>query len=99
MEMQKDNIHIKKDKPKVNDGGHKPFGVDLDPSKTLKHVTNPDGSYEAYYKESKMDFNDYIDEMQDRCEKNHEGRDFTSKSIGTFSGFGKGTLKKPYKLK
>ena len=59
----KSNIQIEKDKPIINDGGHKPFGVDLDPNKTLKHVTNPDGSYEAYYKDQKMDFNDYIDEM------------------------------------
>ena len=92
-------IHIKKDRPKANDGGHKPFGVDIDPDKNLKHITNPDGSYDAYYKESKMDFNDYVDEMQDRCEKNHAGKDFTSRAMGIFGGFGKGTLKKPYKQK
>ena len=97
MEMSKDTkIHIKKDKPNINDGGHKPFGVDIDPNKNLKHITNPDGSYDAYYKDSKMDFNDYIDEMQDRCEKNKAGKDFTSRGIGLFGGFGKGTLKKPY---
>ena len=85
VEMSK--IHIKKDKHKVNDGGHKPFGADIDPDKNLKHITNPDGSYDAYYKDSKMDFNDYIDEMQDRCEKNHKGKDFTSRSkFGFFSG-------------
>ena len=87
-------IHIKKNKPKVNDGGHTPFGVDLDPDKNLCHVTNPDGSYDAYYKDSKMDMNDYIDELQTRTEKNAEGKDFSSRGIGLFSGFGKGTLNK-----
>ena len=82
----KSNIQIKKDKPIINDGGHKPFGVDLDPNKTLKHVTNPDGSYEAYYKDQKMDFNDYIDEMEDRTTKNRNGKDISSRSIGMFGG-------------
>ena len=89
-----DKIHIKKSKTKVNDGGHKPFGVDLDPDKNLCHVTNPDGSYETYYKDSPMEVSDYIDEMQFRTERNQVGRDFTSRSIGSFSGFGKGTLNK-----
>ncbi len=93
------NIHTKKDKPIVNDGGHKPFGVDLDPDKTLKHVTNPDGSYDAYYKDQKMDFNDYIDEMQERTTRNRNGKDFTSRSsIGMFSGVSfdeKGNIIKP----
>ena len=33
-----------------------------------------------------MDYNDYIDEMQDRCEKKALGKDFTSRSMGLFSG-------------
>ena len=80
-------INVKKDKKKVNDGGHSPLGVDLDPNKNLTHVTNPDGSTEAYYKDSEMDYNDYIDELQDRTERSSKGKDFTSKSIGYFSGF------------
>tara|TARA_Y100001938_G_scaffold151183_1_gene247042 strand:+ start:13918 stop:14187 length:270 start_codon:yes stop_codon:yes gene_type:complete len=80
-------INVKKDKVKVNDGGHKPFGVDLDPDKNLTHITNPDGSTEAYYKDSKMDYNDYIDELQTRTERNAKGKDFTSRAIGYFSGF------------
>ena len=42
--------HIKKDKPKINDGGHKPFGIDIDPNENLKHITNPDGSYDITLK-------------------------------------------------
>ena len=37
-------IIVKKDKPQINDGGHNAFGVDVDPNKSLKHCTNPDGS-------------------------------------------------------
>ena len=33
------------------------------------------------------DVNDYIDELQDRTERSSAGKDFTSKSIGYFSGF------------
>ena len=80
-------INVKKDKVKINDGGHSPLGVDLDPQKNLTHITNEDGSTEAYYKDSKMDYNDYIDELQDRTEKSAAGKDFTSRSIGYFGGF------------
>ena len=91
------NIIVKKDKPKVNDGGHKPFGVDIDPNKDLCHITEQDGSQETYYKGSKMIFDDYVNELEHRFDKKSKGKDFTSTSIGTFAGWGKGTLKKPYK--
>ena len=79
-------VHVKKDQKKVNDGGHKPFGVDLDPQENLCHVTNPDGSWDTFYKGSKMDRMDYIDELEDRTMKNAEGKDFASKGIGLFGG-------------
>ena len=90
-------IFVKKDKPKINDGGHKPFGADLDPDKNLCHVTQEDGSQKTYYKGSKMKYDDYLSELETRVVKSSKGKDFTYSSIGTFSGFGKGTLKKPYK--
>ena len=91
-------IFVKKDKVKVNDGGHSAFGVDIDPNKDLCHVTNKeDGSYEAFYKGSKMDYDDYISSLEERYDKKGKGKDFTSSSLGCFSGFGKGTLKIPYK--
>ena len=33
-----------------------------------------------------MDFNDYIDEMEDRTTKNRNGKDISSRSIGMFGG-------------
>ena len=81
-------------KIKKNDGGHKPFGVDLDPKKNLVHNTNEDGSTVAYYKGSKMQYDDYISELESRVDKNSNGKDFASRSIVLFGGFGKGTLNK-----
>ncbi len=82
-------------KIKQNDGGHKPFGVNLDPKEDLVHNTNEDGSTVAYYKGSKMKYDDYVSELENRVDKNTKGKDFTSRSIGLFGGFGKGTLNKP----
>ena len=45
-----------------------------------------------------MDYDTYVDEMEDRATRNQQGKSITTSSIGTFSGFGEGTLKKPYKL-
>ena len=77
-----------------NDGGHTPFGVNIDPNKDLIHNTNEDGSQTAYYKGSKMKYGDYINELEHRFHKKDQGRDFSSRSIGLFGGFGKGTLNK-----
>ena len=86
------NIIVKKDKPKVNDGGHKAFGVDIDPNKTLTHVTNSDGSPTTYYKNDKIKYDDYVSELESRYHKRSQNKDYTSSSMGLFSGFGKGTL-------
>ena len=51
-------IIIKKDKAKINDGGHNAFGVDVDPNKSLKHCTNPDGSSDTFYKDQKINYDD-----------------------------------------
>ena len=72
-------------KIKKNDGGHTPFGVDIDPNKDLVHNTHEDGSYDAYYKGSKMDYGDYISEIESRFHRKKKGKSFSS-SIGTFSG-------------
>ena len=93
--MGKSNIHIKKDKRKINDGGHTPFGIDLDPKKDLCHVTTPDKDADAYYKGGKMKYNDYLGELKSRMDRAQVGK--SPESIGSFGGFGKGTLKKPYK--
>ena len=81
-------------KIKPNDGGHKPFGIDIDPNKDLIHNTNEDGSSDAYYKKSKMRYGDYINELEHRFHKKEQNKDFSSGSIGLFGGFGKGNLNK-----
>ena len=64
------------------------FGKDLDPNNEMKSKTLPDGQVEASYKRTKMSHKSVIDELEERlC---HNG----SKSIGSFAGFGKGTLNK-----
>ena len=70
--------------------------VDFDPNNdmTLKH--KKDGDVDVDYKGGKMTFDEYIDEMESRVTRTQEGKSLTSNSLGTFAGFGKGTLKKPY---
>ena len=80
-------VIVKKDKPKKNDGGPKPFGVDLDPKKDLVHITNDDGSTEAFYKGTKMVYDDYISELESRTDRNKKGKAVDSASIGLFSGW------------
>ena len=77
-------FHIKKDRPKINDGGHKPFGIDLDPKKELCHVTKPDKDADAYVKGEKIGYQDYIGELRTRYNKVLKGK--SPESIGTFSG-------------
>jgi hypothetical protein len=91
------NIHVKKSRPKINDGGHSAFGVNIDPNKDLCHTTNPDGSQEATYKGTGMGMDDYISSLEERYEKRSKGKDFTN--IGSFSGFGPGTLNQKNKTK
>ena len=42
---------------------------------------------------------DYIDIMEERATRKGSGKSPVKSEMGLFSGFGKGTLKKPYKLK
>ena len=88
-------IIVKKDKAKINDGGHNAFGVNVDPNNTLKHCTNPDGSADTYYKNQKINYDDYVSELEGRYHKNTQNKSLDcGNSIGVFSGFGKGTLNK-----
>ena len=86
-------IIIKEEIEKKNIGGHKPFGVDLDPNEDLCLAKGGEKGQTAFYKGKKIPYMDYVNEVCTRGEKNKQGKDF---SIGTFAGFGKGTLKKPY---
>ena len=71
-------------------------GVDFDPNNDMELKPKKDGDVDVDYKGGKMTFDEYIDEMESRVTRTQEGKSLTSNSLGTFAGFGKGTLKKPY---
>ena len=84
-----------KNKKDIGNLNNKEFGVELDPQNNLKLVEDDKKGQQAYYKGSKMSYLDYMGEVGDRIYKGKQGKG--SDNIGTFAGFGKGTLKKPYK--
>ena len=71
--------------------------VDYDPNNDMVLDKKPDGDVDVKYKGSKMGFDNYIDEIEERATKHSQGKSITKNTIGSFAGFGKGTLKKPYK--
>ena len=73
------------------------LGVDYDPNNDMELNPKKDGDVDVKYKNGKMTYDEYIDEMESRVTRHSEGKTLTSSSIGTFSGWGKGKLKKPYK--
>ena len=73
------------------------LGVDYDPTKDMELNPKKDGDVDVKYKNGKMTYDEYIDEMESRVTRHSEGKALTSSSIGSFAGWGKGTLKKPYK--
>ena len=83
---------IKKDHSKI-------LGVDFDPNKDMVVDVKPDGDASVKYKGQDMDYNTYVDELEERADRNTRGKSITSKSMGTFSGFGEGTLNKTIKDK
>lgn len=85
------DIHIKKSKELKDTGGTKPFGKDIDPNNDLCLIDDKEKGKEAYYKGQKMDYLDYYGEVLGRMDSKK-----TTHELGTFSGFGPGTLKKPY---
>ena len=81
-------------KQDIGNLNNKEFGIDLDPSKDLHLSEDKDKGQPAVYKGSKMSYMDYIAEVGSRVESNKKGKGITT--IGSFAGFGEGTLKKPY---
>ena len=73
------------------------LGVDYDPNNDMELKPKSDGDVDVRYKEGKMTYDEYIDEMESRATRHSEGKSLTSTSVGLFGGFGKGKLKKPYK--
>ena len=82
-------------KKDIGNLNNKEFGVELNPKKDLCLVEDNNKGQQAYYKNSKMSYTDYISEVGDRISKAKKGKGLGD--IGTFAGFGTGTLKKPYK--
>ena len=70
------------------------LGIDYDPNNDMKLKPKKDGDVDVDYKNGKMTYDEYIDEMEERVTDHSEGRKIKSNSIGYFAGFGKGTLNK-----
>ena len=70
------------------------LGVDHDPEDRLKMDQDPDGLPVATRDGKHITAIDFVDATQENIERIQKGK--KPKSIGYFSGFGSGTLKKPY---
>mgnify|MGYP003137227541 FL=1 len=71
------------------------FKQKLDPNNDLRHKkVNGGEDIECTYKGSKVNYDDYLDIHEERGERVQKGK--KPDSVGVFSGFGPGTLKKPY---
>ena len=71
------------------------FKQALDPDNDLKHITSIDGeNIDCTYKDKKISYDDYLDIHEERGERIGKGK--KPGSIGSFSGFGPGTMKKSY---
>ncbi len=73
------------------------LGKDLDPKNDMELKPREDGDVDVRYKNGKMSYDEYVDEVETRANNQAEGKPLTSSTMGYFAGFGKGTLKKPYK--
>ena len=71
------------------------FKKALDPNNDLRHKKVDGGEdIECTYKGSSVSYDDYLDIHEERGERVQKGK--KPGSVGVFSGFGPGTLKKPY---
>ena len=82
-------------KKDIGNLNNKDFGIELNPKKDLCLVEDGEKGQKAYYKNKEMSYTDYICEVGDRISKAKNGKGLGD--VGTFAGFGSGTLKKPYK--
>lgn len=71
------------------------FKKTLDPDNDLKHEkVNGGEDIDCTYKDKKISYDDYLDIHEERSKRVSRGK--KPDSIGVFSGFGPGTLKKSY---
>ena len=75
------------------------LGKDLDPTNDMELKPKQDGDVDVRYKNGKMSYDEYIDEMETRANNQAEGKPLTSNTMGYFAGFGEGTLNKAIKNK
>ena len=69
---------IKKDHSKI-------LGLDLDPKGDMEVDIKPDGDCSVKYKGGNMNYDTYVDELEDRANKSQKGRAIIG-CIGVFSG-------------
>tara|TARA_R110002167_G_scaffold225451_4_gene430755 strand:+ start:1165 stop:1455 length:291 start_codon:yes stop_codon:yes gene_type:complete len=75
-----------------------PTGIDLDPNNDFTLIEDSEKGQEAYYKDEQIPYLDYFGELAERETITNGGADtYRKTSVGLFSGFGQGTLKKSYK--
>ena len=75
-----------------------PTGIDLDPNNDFTLIADSKKGQEAYYKDEQIPYLDYFGELAERETITNGGKDaYRKTSLGSFSGFGQGTLKKSYK--
>ena len=70
------------------------LGVDLDPANDMDIKPQPDGDVKVRYRNGTMTYDECLDEMEERATNHSQGKPIKKGSIGYFSGFGEGTLKK-----
>ena len=77
---------IRKSKTKKDIGNlnNKDFGVELDPNNNLCLAEDKDVGQQAYYKGSKMEYMDYMQEVGDRISRGKSGKGIDN--IGIFGG-------------
>jgi arginyl-tRNA synthetase len=78
----------------VNGKKEKIFGVDHDPEDRLKMTSDKEGYPIATRDGKHITAIDFVDATQENVEKLNKGK--KPSSVRLFSGFGPGTLKKPY---
>ena len=78
----------------VNGKKEKIFGVDHDPEDRLKMTSDKEGYPTATRDGKHITATDFVDATQENVEKMNRGK--KPSSVRLFSGFGPGTLKKPY---
>ena len=79
----------------VNGKKEKLFGMDFDPQDRIKMTTNDEGFPSVTIDNKPASPIDHVDAIQENVERHNKGK--TARSMSMFSGFGEGTLTKPYK--